>query len=263
MRLERLNLDNLREGIFCAKGNPHESEMHEQLEAWLEGARLRGQLARGEGGELQGFILYYPIKEAPLDVEGDGLYMVQCLYVKPEAQSKGVGKALINSVLSDARESGRSGIAVEGFEGVRRRDFDYMPSAFFRHLGMQPGESRRSGTLYYSLESNAKPPKYLEPKIEVLRVQPRIKVDVFDCRRCFVGISNREVIKTVVESVYPSNVELAIHDQTTRQAVVDKGMSSGVFIDGKLTFFSGPINEEDVMTALDVAMAAREQQIDR
>ena len=40
-------------------------------------------------------------------------------------------------------------------------------------------------------------------------------------------------------------------------------MSSGVFIDGKLTFFDGPITEEDVWNAIKIAGVARGLKLDR
>ncbi len=73
MRIEQLSVENLREGVFCAKGKPHGEDMYRQLEAWLDGAMLRGQVARTDDGQPAGFVLYYPIEQAPLDVEGSGL----------------------------------------------------------------------------------------------------------------------------------------------------------------------------------------------
>ena len=267
MKIERLRLDNLREGVFCARGKAHGEEMYQQLEAWLEGDKLKGRIARDDNGDVAGFILYYPIEEAPLDVEGEGLYMVQCLFVKPEFQNRGAGRGLIESALADARESGASGLGVEGFEQQDVEGHQYMPGTFFEDLGMTPGESRGPGTLYYArLGETGKPPRYLQPRLSVPKNQAKVRIDILDCRRCYVGVSNRELVKSVMEQVadqYGEHLELVVHDQNTRHAVVDKGMSSGVFVDGKLTFFRGPVSEEDILNAINVAVSARKRRTDR
>ena len=43
----------------------------------------------------------------------------------------------------------------------------------------------------------------------------------------------------------------------------DKGMSSGVFIGRMLTYFTGPISEDDVWTAINAAKQARDRATDR
>lgn len=260
MRIDRLSTENLREGVFCAGGQRHGEEMYNQLEAWLEGKLLRGQIARDESGEVTGFVLYYPIEQAPLDVDGEGIYVVQCLYVKPDYQHKGIGRALIESALADARECGAAGIAAEGFQHDEESGFK--PGAFFGHIGMSAVDTRDSGTLYFvSFDEKAQAPRYLEPT-DMPKTSPKLKIDILDCRRCYVGISNRELVKTVLEGI-DNNIDLEVHDQNTRQAIMDKGMSSGIFIDGRLSFFGKRISEEDVWRAIEVAMSAREQAMDR
>lgn len=262
MRIDRLSTENLREGVFCAGGKPHGEEMYDQLEAWLEGEQLRGQIAREENGDVTGFVLYYPIEQAPLDVDGEGIYVVQCLYVKPDYQHKGIGRALIESALADARECGATGIAAEGIQ--QDEESELKPGAFFGHIGMSAVDTRDSGTLYFvSFDESAQPPRYLQPNTEMPKTSPKLKIDILDCRRCYVGISKRELVKTVLEDIDNNNIDLEVHDQNTRQAILDKGMSSGIFIDGRLSFFGKRMSEEDVWRAIEVAMSARDQAIDR
>ena len=264
MRIEPLSVDNLREGVFCAHGDSHGEEMYEQLGAWLDGNLLRGQIAREEDGEVAGFILYYAMENAPLDVTGDGLYMVQCLFVKPGHQSNGVGRALIESAAADALASGAAGIAVEGFNGDTSRGFEYMPGSFFERVGLTPGETRGTGTLYFhGFDEEAQPPQYLDPRFQPAPKPGKIRVDILDCRRCYVRVRNRDLVKTVLESAGKGKFDIVTHDQNNRKAILDKGMSSGVFIDGKLTFFRGPISEADVWQAIDVAIAAKDHNTDR
>lgn len=264
MRIEKLSVDNLREGVFCHQGKPHSEEVYDRLEAWLAGDKLRGRIARNSSGEVVGFILYYPIEHAPLDLEGEGVYAVQCVYVKPEYQNTGIGRALIESAVADAREGGASGLAVEGFRQQRPGRFDFLPETFFQHLGMSTSETRGSGTIYYvAFEDKMPAPRYMTPKTQMTpQEKTKVRIDVFDCRACHVGLSNVDVVKAVVEKAH-ENVDLVVHEQTTRAAIVEKGVAGGVFLDGRLTFFQGPINEDEVWEAIQVAAAARKLSIDR
>lgn len=265
MQIERLDTSNLRDGVFCCHGKPGPEPMYEQMEAWLDGNLLRGQIARADDGKVAGFVLYYPIENAPMDVEGEGLYMVQCIFVKPEYQKAGVGRALIETAMADARANGASGLAAEGYSGRMKAGFEYKPGAFFAHMGMTSSDTRGQGTLYYvGMKENARPPKYLEPNYKPSQqIQPKIKVELLDCRRCYTFVNNRSVVEAVLEHVGSDKVDLVVHDQNHRQAILDKGMSTGVFIDGKLTFFDGPISEDAVMDALEVAITARQHKMDR
>lgn len=265
MKIEKLNTDNLRGGVFCAHGKPKSEEMYDQMEAWLDGNLLRGQIARADNGDVAGFVLYYPIEEAPLDVEGEGLYMVQCVYVKPEYQKAGAGKALVEAAMADARKNGATGLAAEGFSDRINTGFEYKPGAFFAHMGMTATDTRGQGTLYYvGFNAEAEPPRYLEPDFKPKpHMEPRIKVDILDCRRCYTFVHNRNLVETVLAQVGEDKVTLEVHDQNDRAAILDKGMSTGVFIDGKLTFFDGPISEDDIMNAIEIAYNARLRSTDR
>ncbi len=232
--------------------------MYRQLEAWLRGDMLRGRIARLESGEVAGFVIYYPIENAPLDISGEGLYVVQCVHVKAPYRNSGIGKALIESALSDAQENGATGIAVEGFRPYSNGRFPYLPGSFFQHLGLTPGESRGSATIYYmSFDKNTSPSTYLQLHLPVVTEKYRVRIDLFDCQRCYLNINGRSVVEAVAEKIGAERVKLIVHDQNNRQAILDKGMSSGMIIDGTLTYFQGPITEDDVMNAIEIAESAK------
>ncbi|MGC8863426.1 MAG: GNAT family N-acetyltransferase [Armatimonadota bacterium] len=263
MKIEQLSVENLREGIYCPRGRPRSEEVYVQLEAWLDGAVLRGQVARSDSGEPIGFILYYRIEDMPMEVDGSGLYMLQCLYVKPESQGQGVGRALVEAAVSDVLGCGAEGIAAEAHHQAPTDREDYLPGSFYQHIGMTPGQTRGTATLYFmALRESACPPRYIDPRYQPPRDPTRIRIDILDCRRCYTAVRNRDVVRQVAES-FKDDVSVVVHDQNSRAAVLDKGMSTGVFIDGKLTFFQGPISEEDVWHAIRTAASARKTRTDR
>lgn len=263
MKIERLDMTNLREGVYCAQGSAFADEWYRQLAAWLDGGLLRGQIARNDQGETIGFVLYYPIENVPMEVGGDGLYMVQCLQIKPPNDRAKVARVLIDSAVADARSNGASGIVTEGL-----RDEDpehgHVTGEFLENLGLRRGQSRGFSTLYYVVfKEQTEEPRYLPARFDPPAGESKLRIDIMDCGLCYVGIHNRETVRQVVERSESRPVDLVMHDQSTRQAVVEKGMSTGVFIDGKLTFFRGPVSEGEVMDAIDVADSARRRETDR
>jgi GNAT superfamily N-acetyltransferase len=263
MKIERLSVENLREGIYCPHGKKRNEEVYTKMEAWLAGDVLRGQIARTDDGQPIGFIIYGPAERMPVDVDGGALYMVQCLFVKPEYQGNNVGRTLIEAALADATEMGAPGLAAQGMSQCPDATGDFIPGSFFTHIGMTAGDTRGKASLYFACgNSQTDPPRYLDRKFIPPADDQKVRVDVLDCGLCYTAVTNREIVKQVAEQL-GGEVSLVLHDQSTREAVVDKGMSSGVFIDGKLTFFEGHVTEQDVWNAIHVAISARRAHQDR
>lgn len=260
MNIERLSTENLREGVFCVSGQPGTDGWYKQLDAWLDGSVLRGLFARADDNTVMGFVLYLDLEKAPVEVVAEGYYMLQCLFVRPEYQLQGVAKALIESALTDIRACGAVGMVCEGWRPSLEGPKEFLPATFFEHQEMSESESRGPATLYY----HAFDPEAPEPRYAPLNFKPglgaKIRVDILDCRRCYHNFHNRSLIDSVLAQIDTQDVSIHVHDQTTREAVLDKGMSSGVFVDGKLTYFQGPMSEEDVLYALEAAIEARRQE---
>lgn len=264
MRIEQLRMDNLREGVYCGKGMPFGDEWYTNLEGWLDGGSLRGQIARSDDGEAIGFVLYYPIENVPMEVGGEGLYMMSCIQVKPPHDKMGVARKLVDSAIADARRHGASGVVAEGVLEQASDEHEHVTAEFLQNLGMTRGQSRGFATLYYiAFSEDTQEPTYLPSRFVPPDSKTSLRVDIMDCSLCYVGIHNRETVLQAVERSKSDHIEVFVHDQNTRGAVIDKGFSSGVFVDGKLTFFRGPINEADVLEAIDVADSARRQSLDK
>lgn len=265
MIIEQLRMDNLREGVYCGKGMPFGDEWYTNLEGWLDGGSLRGQIARDDDGASIGFVLYYPIENVPVEVGGEGLYMMSCIQVKPPHNKTGVAKMLIESAIADARDNGASGIVAEGLtEAEDNPVHEHVTAEFLHNLGLTKGQSRGFATLYYvAFSEETKEPTYLPARFSPPENKATLRVDIMDCSLCYAGIHNRETVLQAVERSRSDKIEVFVHRHNNRQAIIDKGLSSGVFIDGKLTFFRGPVTEADVLEAIDVADSARRQAIDR
>ena len=90
------------------------------------GARVFGAFL--EGGEPVGRIEIMPIEAAPVPLEGDGLWVIRCIWVLDKAKGLGIAGSLMRLAL-DAAE-GSKGVAVLTYPG-------WMPPAFFERFGFE------------------------------------------------------------------------------------------------------------------------------
>ena len=64
-----------------------------------------------------GFIEYYPIEDAPLNVVGRDVVVIPCMNVKVNERKKGIGDKLLRACIEDAKDMGRKGVAVQATTG--------------------------------------------------------------------------------------------------------------------------------------------------
>ena len=65
-------------------------------------------------GSACAFIEYAPVETAWAPVEGENYLYIYCLWVQGAPKGQGIGKALMDSCLQDARAQGRSGVCMLG-----------------------------------------------------------------------------------------------------------------------------------------------------
>ncbi len=149
---------------FCA-GREHDDatrEIRRRRERWLADAAAGGlgilvaldgdappfltsgaeRLARDEltslvDGLVVGLLQYSFIEETLHPVTGEGYLVLDCLWVLPPYLGCGVGRALMNGVIREARAQ-RAGVAVVAYRGASPfPTWAHMPEAFFRRFGFE------------------------------------------------------------------------------------------------------------------------------
>lgn len=103
------NIDKV--GFFCYMSK-RKSEGYINRRNWLlhrfnEGLRIK-MLDLPE----RGFIEYMPGESCWRAVRADGYFVIHCLWVVGKSRDKGLGLALLNSCVDDARSQGRSGVVM-------------------------------------------------------------------------------------------------------------------------------------------------------
>jgi len=118
----------------------------------------RDELTLLADGLVVGLLEYVPIEETLYPVEGKGYLFVDCLWVMRPYVGRGVGRALMDGVIRQARGSD-SGIATVAWRGADPADdWPYMPAAFFSSFGFETvDEEGARGLMAVSYGARGKP----------------------------------------------------------------------------------------------------------
>ena len=119
-------------------GTSHEASiavLRESADAHRQGAAMGARVfgAFLEGGEPVGRIEIMPIEAAPVPLEGEGLWVIRCIWVLDKAKGLGIAGSLMRLAL-DAAQASR-GVAVLTYPG-------WMPPAFFERFGFEQVEQK-------------------------------------------------------------------------------------------------------------------------
>lgn len=112
--LTQENLDSEQLCCIVRTKKPHPGV--ERKRAWLRERIREGHVFRKLTGNDCAFIEYAPIETAWAPVEGEDYLYLYCLWVQGAPRGQGVGKALMESCLQDARAKGKAGVCMLGAE---------------------------------------------------------------------------------------------------------------------------------------------------
>lgn len=254
MKIEQLQLDNLRDGVFCPQGGCLTRQGNGNMDAWLDSDMLRGQTARDEQGNTLGFVLYYPIEMVPAE-DGAGLYMVQCLHVDPTADRAVIARLLIDHAVADAFAQGGTSMTAQSLK--ESGPYSTTPATFVHNRGINTPESHNFTTVFY-IVFNETPSGTNSPGQSG---RSKLRIDIVDCEKCYADAYSQEPIVKAIEKL--DTRDIAAKSKADQEAIVDRYFSSGIFLDGKLIYFVGPTSEDDVINAIEVADSARKRSMDR
>ncbi len=106
-----LTKDNIRdEHICCAFSDKKCAESYELKKQWLTVEFDNGYVFRRLDERAKVFIEYGPAEEAWVPVTAPDYMMIGCFWVSGKFKGHGHGKALLKSVMEDARREGKRGI---------------------------------------------------------------------------------------------------------------------------------------------------------
>jgi GNAT superfamily N-acetyltransferase len=237
IEIREVNSQNV--GDFYAPCIPPEGEF---LRAGKEsGAWFIGRTGRGSGGFVAyedgkpvGRVEFHPLEESFAAISGDDLYFMPCIFVLPEAQKKGCGRALMEQVFETTAD--RKGLVTVVADG-------WMPREFFLKLGFELVQ--QMGPSYLLLKKHQSDAQCAwMPLAFSARDEPdRVNVEVVMSHQCPFMIANyRKLMARAGE--LSDKVEVTEYVLSDRESLHKYGQMN-FHIDGQAPFV-GPGSEEDL-----------------
>jgi ribosomal protein S18 acetylase RimI-like enzyme len=248
LRIVDLTPENVDDSInLCIGRKPGYEQAREEKRRWLE-ERLPngvgGKLAY-QDGQLAGMLEFCPIEYVPFPISGSELLHINCVWVLPQFQRKGIGESLVKSCFAETRLRGKRGVSVIAYDGTF-----FMPSTFFLNQGFRTVSRRETLELMWSPLEPCKPPAFLIQEYSPEKIPGKLAVDVLCSAQCPWSVMTRERIKRVSRE-FGGTVKLRSININDRQAVEKFGDSKKVFVDGNESFLISP-TEDDIRKVLKV-----------
>src|SRR5574344_2298661 len=108
-----LTLDNIdNEHICCAIGDKKHQEGVSAKKEWIKKRFNEGHVFRKLNAQGKIFVEYAPLEYAWTPISGDNYMYIYCLWVAGSFKGKGYAKELLEYVITDSKEKGKSGVCV-------------------------------------------------------------------------------------------------------------------------------------------------------
>jgi ribosomal protein S18 acetylase RimI-like enzyme len=240
---------------LCIGSKPGFELAREEKRRWLEsnlpekaGAKLAYQ-----DNQLAGMLEYSLIEHSPFPVTGKDLLHINCIWVLPAFQKKGLGAELLRSITREAVFRSKRGLSVLAYNSPL-----FMPSSFFYNKGFRTLQERGIQELMWMELETCEPPRFLPVEFSPTLDPKRIAIDVLYCAQCPWSIKTRERIERVSRE-FGHEVRVRSIRTDARDKMESLGGSRQIFLDGKESFFAPP-TEEDVRRALAVRIQERDRE---
>ena len=207
-----------------------EESVSAQRRAAAMGARVFGAFL---GGEPVGRVEVMPIEAAPLPLEGDGLWVLRCLWVLENARGLGIARALMELAL---KASGHArGLAVLTYP-------DWMPVGFFEKFGFTVAQRSDPGFLLLRAGGADARVALVQVARDLAPSAGEVKVEAVFNARCPWIIHYYRTRLALARSI-SDKVTTAEHVIHTRDEALEFG-EENLYIDGA-PVFSGPVGLDD------------------
>jgi GNAT superfamily N-acetyltransferase len=161
-KLIDLNTENIAdEHICCAISDKKCKESYELKKEWLRKEFDNGYVFRRIDARAKVFIEYGPAEKGWVPIEAPNYLLINCFWVSGKYKKNGYGKALLNTVIEDAKKQGKSGLVTV----VGTKKFHFMSDTkWLLRQGFVECEKISSGfsLLALKIDSDAITPKFKE-----------------------------------------------------------------------------------------------------
>ena len=126
---------------------------------WLSDRLMEGHVFRKLNAKTTVFIEYAPLEKAWVPITGGNYYYVYCLWVSGSYKGKGYGKSLMEYCLTDAKESGKSGICMLG---AKKQKSWLSDQTFAKKFGFEVVDTTDNGYELLALSFDGTTPKFAQ-----------------------------------------------------------------------------------------------------
>jgi GNAT superfamily N-acetyltransferase len=258
MRIEDLTPTNMGDlagfcgGIEWVNEGPAGACEEADLGRMEQGARLKATFLRermklGARGKIAyhgsipvGFVEYYPIESAPVDIEGQDITALWCTKVKPDYRRRGIGTGLMERCFAEVHRLGRKGVAC-----ICNEPFWMEPKAFFLALGMVEVDSRDRVSLMFREFEPVSAPRLMERRFSGSRNGEEAALDIVWNSRCPGHWRNAQLARAVANE-FGYSVAIKEHNTDARRKLLELGLGFGLFLNGEQIFGGGPISASEL-----------------
>ncbi|MCJ7822251.1 MAG: GNAT family N-acetyltransferase [Armatimonadetes bacterium] len=219
---------------------------------WLRAMRAQGLrvLTARLDGKLVGFAYLSPIEASPLGPIGRDIAVVPCLWVVPDAQGHGAGRALMEAAEEDARRQGSKGIATSAFYG----DFWFMPASFFEKIDYSPVRRRdNEAILWKRFDPSAEAPSFLERSYDFVLMPGKVVIDLFYNTFCETSDIEAQRVREVAAD-FGDAVVLNEHSADDRETLLQHQLPRAIFINGEEIGWGYEAPKEGIADAISNAL---------
>jgi len=216
------------------------------------GARVKVAL---QDGEHVGFAYGIPIEHCPWGPLGEDLMVIPCLCVMERAAKRGIGRALVESIETDARDADRKGTTSMGFRDLPGAEW-FMPVAFFEHIGYEAIDRRDRYTLLWKPFSDAaKRPCFLEPSYTYEPVEGKVVVDLFWNGFCQTSNIEAERVREVCAE-FGDQAILNEYCAEDRDVLLSCQIPRAIYVNGREIGWGYEAPRDGIRVAIEEALAA-------
>lgn len=190
-----------------------------------------------------GFVEYYPIEDAPLNVVGRDIMIIPCMNVKVNERKKGTGDKLIRACVEDAKNMGKKGVAVQATEWQ-----DFMPKTFFEKYGFANVTKSGPINIFMIQFEEVENPCWLTLLHKQKLVKGKLIIDIFHNDQCPFDWQNSERVKKIARE-FGDHAVVNDFDTNKRENILKYGTLGATIVNDEYLGSGPPLSEEEIRKA--------------
>ncbi|MCK4477725.1 GNAT family N-acetyltransferase [Candidatus Bathyarchaeota archaeon] len=190
-----------------------------------------------------GFIEYYPVEDAPLNVVGEDAVVVPCMNVKVNERKKGIGDKLLRACIEDTKNMGRKGLTVQATDWQ-----NFMPRTFFEKYGFKNVTKSGPVNIFMKKFGSVENPCWLTLLHKQKLVEGKLKIDIFHNDQCPFDWQNSERVKKIARE-FGDRVVVNDFDTNKRENILKYGIVGAIIVNGEYLGAGPPLSEEEIRKA--------------